>query len=76
MIYNWLKDAVRQKNNLPLKKNEIWRLSIIMLSDDEKVKITIKELRKFKGFENISDSECEEIIESLLKLSVIVYNLK
>jgi len=47
-----------------------------MLSDDEKVKITIKELRKFKGFENISDSECEEIIESLLKLSVIVYNLK
>lgn len=67
---------MRQKNNLPLKKNEIWRLSIIMLSDDEKVKITIKELRKFKGFENISDSECEEIIESLLKLSVIVYNLK
>ena len=46
-----------------------------MLSDDEKVKITIKELRKFKGFENISDSECEEIIECLLKLSVIVYNL-
>ncbi len=48
----------------------------IMLSDNEKIKITIKELRKFKGFENISDSECEEIIDSLLKLSIIVYNLK
>ena len=67
---------MRQKNNLPLKKHEIWRLSKTMLSDNEKIKITIKELRKFNGFENISDSECEEIIDSLLKLAVIVYNLK
>ena len=28
------------------------------------------------AYENISDSECEEIIDSLLKLAVIVYNLK
>ena len=44
--------------------------------DEAKLKLTFKELRKFEGFENISDSECEEIIDSLLKLAVIVYNLK
>ena len=44
--------------------------------DEDKLRLTNKELRKFKGFENISDSECEEIIDSLLKLAMIVYNLK
>ncbi|WP_155959317.1 hypothetical protein [Flavobacterium saliperosum] len=44
--------------------------------DEEKLKLTFEELRKFEGFENISDSECEEIIESLLKLAMVVYNLK
>ncbi|WP_170108198.1 hypothetical protein [Flavobacterium sediminis] len=44
--------------------------------DENDIKITNDELRKFTGFENVSDLECEEIIESLLKLAVIVYNLK
>lgn len=44
--------------------------------DEEKIKLTNNELRKFKGFEVISDSECENIIDALVKLAIIVYNLK
>lgn len=38
------------------------------------VKLTIEELRSCKGFETISESEGQEIIESLFQLAVIVYN--
>lgn len=44
--------------------------------DEEKIRLTNDELRKFKGFETISDSECENIIDSLVKLAIITYNLK
>ena len=37
-------------------------------------KLTIEELRSFKGFETVSESEGQEIIESLFGLAVIVYN--
>lgn len=37
-------------------------------------KLTIEELRSCIGFEDISDSEGEEIIENLFQLAVIVYN--
>jgi hypothetical protein len=37
-------------------------------------KLTIEELRSCKGFETISESEGQEIIESLFQLAVIVYN--
>ena len=37
-------------------------------------KLTIEELRRCKGFEEISESESHEIIESLFQLAVIVYN--
>lgn len=37
-------------------------------------KLTIEELRTFKGFEAISESEGQDIIESLFRLAVIVYN--
>jgi hypothetical protein len=39
-------------------------------------RVTIKELKSFKGFKETSDSECEEIINSLVKLAIITYNLK
>lgn len=39
-------------------------------------KLTIEELRKCKGFDEISESETNEIIESLFQLAVVVYNLK
>lgn len=39
-------------------------------------KLTIEELRRCKGFDKISESEANEIIESLFQLAVIVYNLK
>jgi hypothetical protein len=53
-----------------------------VLCDDEKNgennqdKLTIEELRKCKGFDEISESEINEIIESLFQLAIIVYNLK
>lgn len=37
-------------------------------------KLTIEELRRFKGFETVSESDGQDIIESLFRLAVIVYN--
>lgn len=37
-------------------------------------KLTIEELRSCKGFETVSESEGQDIIESLFRLAVIVYN--
>lgn len=39
-------------------------------------KLTVEELRKCRGFEEISESEGNEIIDSLFQLAVIVYNFK
>ncbi len=39
-------------------------------------KLTVEELRRCSGFEEISESEGNEIIESLFQLAVIVYNFK
>ncbi|MEN2400873.1 hypothetical protein GKZ90_0013900 [Flavobacterium sp. MC2016-06] len=41
---------------------------------NNQVKLTIEELRSCKGFETVSESEGQEIIESLFQLAVIVYN--
>ncbi|KQW99460.1 hypothetical protein [Flavobacterium sp. Root420] len=35
-------------------------------------KLTIEELRCFKGFETVSESEGQDIIESLFRLAVIL----
>ncbi|MBS7233825.1 hypothetical protein KHA90_22675 [Flavobacterium psychroterrae] len=43
-------------------------------AEKNQVKLTIEELRSCKGFETISESEGQEIIESLFQLAVIVYN--
>lgn len=43
--------------------------------DEEKIRLTNDELREIKGFETISDSECDNIIDSLVKLAIITYNL-
>ena len=40
----------------------------------KKVRITVDELRKFKGFESLSDEKAEEVIEMLLKFSILCYN--
>ena len=34
-----------------------------------------KEVRKFKGFEKLSDDECLELIHQLKDLSLILYNI-
>lgn len=37
-------------------------------------KLTVEKLRKFKGFENISDDEATELISSYRIFSSITYN--
>jgi CRISPR/Cas system-associated endoribonuclease Cas2 len=39
-------------------------------------KLSLDELRKCKGFANVSDAEGEEIIESLYRLSLIAFDYK
>lgn len=39
-------------------------------------KLTIEELRRFKGFETVLESDGQDIIESLFKLAVIVIMFK
>ncbi|MCV9926608.1 hypothetical protein OIU83_03050 [Flavobacterium sp. LS1R49] len=39
-------------------------------------KLTIEELRRCKGFDEISESEANELIDSLFQLAIIIYNLK
>jgi len=43
-------------------------------NEDEKYKLTVTELKKFKGFENIENTEAEAIINSLYMLSLLLYN--
>jgi hypothetical protein len=38
--------------------------------------LTAQELRSYKGYENVSDEEAERVIETLVRLAVIVYNTK
>lgn len=42
--------------------------------EKDQVKLTIEELRGCKGFETVSELEGQDIIESLFRLAVIVYN--
>jgi len=37
--------------------------------------LTEAEIRKVKGFENISDSQLQELKETLYRLSIITYNI-
>lgn len=47
------------------------------LTNDENSipKLSIEELKSFRGFENLNDEEADEIINSLLQLAIIVYNI-
>lgn len=45
-------------------------------SKKDQVRLTIEELRSCKGFEAISESEAQYIIENLFQLAVIVYNFQ
>ncbi|MCP2025804.1 hypothetical protein L1276_000944 [Flavobacterium sp. HSC-32F16] len=47
----------------------------VEISEDN-CKLTLAELRRCEGFEDVSDLEGEEIIESLYKLSLIAYNYR
>ena len=42
--------------------------------NNEKERLTIEKLRKFEGFESISDSEAEGFIRSYGTFSLIAYN--
>lgn len=43
--------------------------------DTENWRMTVKELRKFEGFENISEEEAEKVIDSLVQLALIVFEI-
>jgi len=36
-------------------------------------RITVEQLRKYKGFENVSEEEANNIVETLYQLAVIAY---
>jgi uncharacterized protein (DUF2225 family) len=38
-------------------------------------KLTVSELRKYKGFENISDNDAEIITEGFYQLSLLCYSI-
>ena len=38
-------------------------------------RLTVKELRRCKGFENITDEEGEKVIDNLVQLSLISFNI-
>jgi hypothetical protein len=38
--------------------------------------LTAEELKSYKGYENVSDEEAERVIETLVRLAVIVYHSK
>lgn len=65
-----------KNENNDIKPKEIER-TIRDLTEDTQLnqgRLTIDELRKCKGFEEISESEGTEIIESLFRLAVITFN--
>ena len=57
---------LRKRKSCDAKKN----------GENNREKLTIEELRNCKGFDEISESETNEIIESLFQLAIVVYNLK
>ena len=42
--------------------------------NDEAKGLTVKKLREFEGFENLSNTEAEELIETYRKFSIITFN--
>lgn len=46
-----------------------------MASEKKHKRLTIAELRNFKGFEAYSDEQAEETIKTLEKLSILFYKL-
>ena len=68
-----------QKNKSPAIKKWESAEALIMNNDglnNENTKLTIEELKKCKGFDGLSESEANEIIESLFQLAIIGYNIK
>ncbi len=41
--------------------------------NNEKERLTIEKLRKFDGFENMSDNEADEMVTSLKTLSILLF---
>ena len=60
--------------NIMLKQRESVSGNEKEKTEKNQQKLTIEELRSCKGFETVSESEAQDIIESLFRLAVIVYN--
>lgn len=46
-----------------------------MLNTKKQKQLTIEELRKLNGFENINDEEAQHVIVTLEKLSILFFDL-
>jgi hypothetical protein len=46
-----------------------------MNADKKHKRLSVEELKRFKGFENVSDQEADETILVLEKLSILFYEL-
>ncbi len=45
------------------------------MSNFKHEKLTVEELKQYKGFENLTDKEAEEYIESMYQYCIIAYEL-
>ncbi|GAB6121184.1 hypothetical protein [Dysgonomonas termitidis] len=45
-----------------------------MCENDEETKLTYQELQKIEGYENITEEEATEIIDTVFMLSSMAYN--
>jgi len=63
-----------ERLDLKLGERETMPFEAKQDSDINQGRLTIEELRRCKGFETVSESEGNEIIESLFQLALIVYN--
>jgi hypothetical protein len=65
------------KSNKINDKSKLQKLTPPKVEEGESNgRLTLDELRKCEGFADVSDADGEEIIESLYRLSLIVFNYK
>ena len=45
-----------------------------MEEETKKIRMTVNDLRKFRGFESISDEEGGKVVDMIFRLAVLSYN--
>lgn len=68
-------EKTKQEINFSPTSNESRFLYSYADKENVSKKLTVEQLRKFEGLENIGDQEAFEKIDGLYKLSIITYNI-